>query len=144
MTWLKYEPTQTGTTCVIDGDHAHDVVYEMGTIRTGRQKVFHRYYVMVAFNDGSNVIGENPYNLRAAVLDLDIKLKRQGRILLAAGTDTDWLESGLSQNTGWGYFSNAKEASHIMSLPPPRHRDAENDEFVDRLIKEAVDGMFAR
>jgi hypothetical protein len=106
--------------------------------------VFHRYFVKIDLGDGSTLISEDPYNLRAAVLDLDSALKRKGMVLLAAGTDDNWLESGLSQNTGWGYFPNATEASHIMSLPPLRHRDSENDEFVDRLIKEAVDGMFTR
>lgn len=144
MTWLNYEPTQSGKTCIIDGDDAHDVQYELGTICTGRQRVFHRYYVKVELNDGSTAVGENPYNLRAAILDLDSKLKRKDRMLLAAGTDSDWLESGLSQNSGWGYFSNATEASHMMSLPPLRHRDSENDEFVDRSIREAVNGMFVR
>ena len=141
MTWLNYEPTQSGTTCIIDGDDAHDVQFEMGTICTGRQRVFHRHYVKVVLSDGATVIGENPYNLRAAVLDLDTALKRKDRMLLAAGTDSNWFESGLSQNSGWGYFSNAQGPSHIMSLPPLRHRDAENDEFVDRSIREAVDRM---
>ncbi|MEP7350859.1 MAG: hypothetical protein ABI668_13050 [Sphingorhabdus sp.] len=144
MSWRNYEPSQTGKTCIIDGDSAHDVQFEMGTICTGRQRVFHRYYVKVYLSDGSTVIGENPYNLRAAVLDLDGELKRRDAMLLAAGTDSDWLESGLSQNSGWGYFSNATEASHMMSLPPLRHRDSENDEFVDRIIREAVDGMFSQ
>jgi hypothetical protein len=113
----------------------------MGTICTGRQRVFHRYYIKLDLGEGLTVIGEDQYNLRAAMIDLDSALKRKNMMLLAAGTDSDWLESGLSQNTGWGYFSNATEASHMMSLPPLRHRDAENDEFVDRLIREAVDGM---
>lgn len=144
MAWLNYEPSCIGKTCIIDGDVAHDVAYEMGTICTGRQRVFHRYYVKIDLPDGSSVIGEDPYNLRASVMDLDSALKRKDMFLLAAGTDADWCETGLSQNSGWGYFSNATEASHMMSLPPLRHRDSENDEFVDRLIKEAVDGMFSQ
>lgn len=144
MTWQNFEPSQIGKTCVIDGDDAHDLQFEMGTICTGRLRVFHRYYVKINLPDGSTAIGEDPYNLRASVLDLDSALKRKDMMLLAAGTDSDWLESGLSQNSGWGYFSNATEASHMMSLPPLRHRDSENDEFVDRLIKEAVNGMFVR
>lgn len=144
MTWLNYEPCQNGKTCIIDGDIARDVAFEMGTIHTGRQRVFHRYYVKIDLLDGSTVIGKDPYNLRASLLDLDSALKRKDMMLLAAGTDSDWLESGLSQNSGWGYFSNATEASHMMSLPPLRHRDSENDEFIDRLIREAVDGMFSQ
>lgn len=144
MTWLNYEPSCTGKTCIIDGDEARDVAFEMGAICTGRQRVFHRYYIKLDLGEDSTVIGEDPYNLRAAALDLDSALKRNNMFLLAAGTDSDWCETGLSQNTGWGYFSNATEASHMMSLPPLRHRDSENDEFVDRIIREAVDGMFTR
>jgi hypothetical protein len=125
VTWLNYEPSSTGKTCIIDADVARDVRYEIGTICTGRQRVFHRYYVKLDLADGSTVIGEDQYNLRAAVLDLDSVLKRKGLLLLVAGTDADWCETGLSQNTGWGYFSNATEASHMMSLPPLRHRDVE-------------------
>ena len=141
MTWKNYEPSSNGITCIVDGKNAVDVAFEMGAIVTGRSRVFHRYYCKIYIGDGSTLAGEDPHNLRAAVLDLDSALKRKGMILLAAGTDDDWLESGLSQNSGWGYFSNAQGPSHIMSLPPLRHRDSENDEFVDRLIKEAIDGM---
>ncbi len=69
MVWLNYEPSCTGKTCVIDGDVARDVDFEMGTIHTGRQRVFHRYYVKIDLGNGSTVIGEDHYNLRAAVLD---------------------------------------------------------------------------
>lgn len=142
MTWLRYEPNDKGKTCVIDGVAAHDVDFELGVIYSGKQRVFCKYYCKILLPDGSTVVGEDKYNLRAAVLDVDGKLKRRGGMLLAAGTDSDWLESGLSQNTGFGYFSDAQRATHIMALPPSRDQDVANDEFVDRMIKEAIDKMF--
>lgn len=140
--WQNYEPKMSGFALVTNGNREDRCAYEIGHIATGRQRVFHKFYAQIDLSDGSTVVGVDPYNLRAAVLDLNSTLTRKGMVLVVAGTDPDWCETGLSHNSGWGYFSDATEASHIMSQPPLGHRDSENDEFVDRLVKEAVDGMF--
>lgn len=144
MTWKNYEPRNIGKTCVVNSDGAFDVPYQIGVVVTGKQRVYKNYYVRVDLPDGSIVVGENEFNLRAAVCDLDRLLGHSDWTLLAMGVDENWNETGLSQNTTMGYYSDAKEPSNIMALPPPRYRDAENDEFVDRTIKEAVAGMFAQ
>jgi len=142
--WKHYQASRTGRTCVIDHEHVRDLPYEIGSLNTGRQRVFSRFFVKITLLDGSEVIGEDPYNLRAALNDVDRQLSERGCILVAAGVEPEFAESGLSQNSGYGYLPNVSRAIHMMDLPPPRFRDCDNDEFVSRLIEEAVAGMFSR
>ena len=140
--WKHYEPEQRGTTCVIDREQVRDLPYEIGHVSTGKQKVFHRYYVKITLADGSEIIGEDPHNIRTALFHVDQELGKRHCILIAAGVEKDFSESGLSHNSGYGYLPNIDRAIHMMDLPPPRQRGYDGDEFVSNLIREAVAGMF--
>lgn len=142
--WKHYETQRRGMTCVIDHEQVRDVPYEMGALTTGRQRCFHRWFVKITMEDGTEFTGEDPYNVRAALVDLDRQLEARRYILVAAGIEPEFSESGLSHNSGYGYLPNVNRAIHMMDLPPPRLRDWENDEFVTKLIKETVAGMFDR
>jgi hypothetical protein len=142
--WKHYQASRIGTTCVVDHEQVRDLPYEMGSLNTGRQRVFSRWFVKITMPDGSEVVGEDPYNLRAALYDVDRQLSERGCILVAAGIEAEFAESGLSHNSGYGYLPNVSRAIHMMDLPPPRFRDCDNDEFVGKLIEQAVSGMFSR
>jgi hypothetical protein len=142
MEWKHFEPHKTGSTCVVDRDCAFDCPFEIGSITTGRQRVFHRYYVKVIAPDGHEVIGTSEHSLRQALLDVDRQLDQRELVLLAAGTYPEFHESGLSANTGFGYIPTCDFAVHMMDVPPPRLRDGENDLFVEGLIREAIAAMF--
>jgi len=144
MNWKHYEPHQTGTTCVIDHVRDRECRFEMGSLNTGRQRVFSRYYVKVTLPDGSEITGEDPHNIRAALKDVDRQLSARHLILVAAGVEPEFSESGLSHNSGYGYLPNVDGAVHMMDLPPPRQRGYDDDEFVSKLVDEAVAGMFHR
>lgn len=141
MGWKHYQAWDEGKTCVIQGDDAVDCKYEIGAICTGKQRVFHRYYIRIHLPDGFSVIGEHEYNVRAALFALNRELKIHDMCLLAAGLDEQWAETGLSHNSGFGYFPDSNSVVNMMSLPPLRERDPENDEFVGRLIEEALASM---
>lgn len=143
MDWRHYEPWATGTACVIDETHAIECPFEIGAICTGRQRVFHRYYIRVHLPDASTVTGEHKHTLRDALYALSDELNRRNLALLAAGLLNNWSESGLSFNSGYGYMPSRTEAVHMMEVPPPLLRDYGDDEFVERLIREAVGAMFA-
>lgn len=140
MNWHHYEPQTEGLTCVIDRDRDIDCPYEIGSITTGRQRVFHRYYVKVIAPDGAEIIGTSEHSLREALLDVDRQLDQRELTLLAAGTYPEFYETGLSANS-YGYLPTVDHAVHMMDVPPPRLRDYGNDEFVEGLIREAVAGM---
>lgn len=139
--WHHHEPHTIGLTCVIDHDRDFDCPYEIGSITTGRQRVFHRYYVKVIAPNGADIIGTSEHSLREALLDVDRQLDQRELTLLAAGTYPEFYESGLSANTGYGYIPSCDFVVHMMDMPPPRLRDGENDLFVEGLIREAVAGM---
>lgn len=143
MNWHHYEPQTEGLTCVIDHDRDIDCPYEIGAVTTGKQRVFHRYYVKVIAPNGADIIGTSEHSLREALLDVDRQLDQRELTLLAAGTYPEFYESGLSANSGYGYLPTVDHAVHMMDMPPPRLRDGENDLFVENLIHEAVAGMFA-
>lgn len=144
MDWRHYETWKTGKTCVIDGDFALDCRFDMGAITTGRQRVFHRYYIRIHLPDGSVMTGEAKHNVRAALFALDRDVRNHGMALLAAGIDERFEETGLSHNSGYGYLPEINRPVHVMELPPPPERDHENDTLVENMIREAVDGMFLR
>lgn len=141
MNWHHYEPRTTGLACVIDQDRDFDCPFEIGVITTGKQRVFHRYYVKVIAPDGHEVIGTSEHSLREALLNVDRQLDQRELTLLAAGTYPEFFESGLSANSGFGYLPTVDHAVHMMDMPPPRLRDGENDLFVEGLIREAIAGM---
>jgi len=141
--WKHYEPHQTGTTCVIDHEGVQDCRFEIGRVTTGRQRVFSRWFVKVTMPNGAEFIGEDPHNIRSALADVDRQLEHRHCILVAAGIEDGFYETGLSQNSGYGYLPDVDRAVHIMDLPPPRLRDWDNDDFASKLIEEAVAGMFS-
>lgn len=74
MNWHHYEPQATGLTCVIDHDRDFDCPFEIGSITTGRQRVFHRYYLKVVAPDGTAILGTSEHSVREALLDVDQQL----------------------------------------------------------------------
>lgn len=144
MDWQHYKPWATGTACVIDEADVINCPFELGAICTGRQRVFHRYFVRVQLPDGSSAMGEHEHSLRRALYSLSDELRRHDLGLLAAGLSDDWYESGLSFNSGQGYMPTLSRTVHMMEVPPLPEPDPENDRIVEQLIREAVGAMFKR
>jgi hypothetical protein len=143
MDWKHYEHWQRGSACLIIDGEDHESRYDLGEVSTGRQRVFHRYYVRLFLPDGSHMIGEDAYGLRAALFDLDRQLQDRDMVLLVAGLEPNWSESGLSFNSGFGYLAHCDHGVHMMDAPPPRDRNPDDELFVEELIRVAVDGMLS-
>lgn len=139
MNWRHYESWATGKTCVIEGKYAYSCPFEIGQISTGKQRVNHGFFVRIHLHDGTSVTGEDRHTLLDALIDLNRQLEDRGMLLLAAGLEPHFSESGHSFNSGFGYL--ADHAVHMMEIPPPRDRNPEPDLYVEALIREAVDGM---
>lgn len=141
MNWRHYESWARGKTCVIEGKYSYTCDFQIGQITTGKQRVDHGFFVRIHLHDGALVTGEDRYTLRDALFDLNRQLEEKGMLLLAAGLEPRFSESGLSFNSGFGYLSDCDHAVHMMEIPPPRDRNPEADLFVEALIRQAVDGM---
>lgn len=72
--WLHYKSFSDGTVCVIDERDMRERPYEIGAVTTGRQRVFHGYYVKLTFPE-EEIIGHDLYSMHAALRDLDYQLR---------------------------------------------------------------------
>lgn len=142
MSWQKFDVWETGAASVIDGEIEIACPFELGAIVTGRQRVFHAYYVQILLPEGIAITGLDRHSVRAALYSSGDILRKRGLGLLAAGLLDDWYESGLSFNSGYGYLPTLQRAIHMMEMPPPPKGDLDDDQFLESLIRSAVEKMF--
>ena len=95
---------------------------EYGTISTGRTEVFFGYYVRVVASNGDEWWGEDRHSLWKALRKAAEACHSDGWTLLAIGLSPDWRESGLSENSGWGYHP-AHPDRHVHMLEPTPGND---------------------
>jgi hypothetical protein len=138
MGWRHYEVRQSGDCEVARGDETFLARFDLGIVETGRTRVFAGHFVRFAFSDGKQITGEDEHSLRAALWRLARNLTPLGLTINCVGLDAEFTESGLSVDTGWGYWGPHSEPMHMMD-PLPAQREQVND--LDGLIREAVDGM---
>lgn len=98
----------------IDGETV-DGAFEIGLIETGRQRVFHCYFVKVDFG-GRHWIGTDQWSVRSALEKLATTLAGEGIELKCAGLSGNWYETGLSENSGYGYIDEVDRRVFIMEL----------------------------
>lgn len=91
---------------------------EWGIVWTGRSEVFGGYYVRIDAPDGDHWLGEDSWSLQAALAAANEIALQSGWALVAVGLTRDWSESGLSENTSFGYVIGIDHAVHM--LEPPR------------------------
>lgn len=106
MNWKHYEIWRTGTVTINHVDQEAHCNFAIGGITTGKQRVFHRFYIRLTLPDGAQVIGEDQHNLRSALFDVGIELNKLGITLSVAGLDERFYETGLSHNSGLGYIDD--------------------------------------
>ena len=93
-----------------------------GTIRTGKTEVFFGYYVRIVSPTGVEWLGEDRSSMREALRRAAEATEQAGWSLLAIGLSSNWRETGLSANSGFGYdpaFPN--RAVHMLEPPKRSH-----------------------
>lgn len=138
MAWRHYEVRQSGECEVQNGPHGSLAQFEIGIVGTGRARVFAGHFVRLALNDGEQIAGEHEQSLRGALWRLARNISPLGYVLNCAGISAEFNESGLSVDTGWGYWGHQKEPIHMMD---PLPAGAEDPGDLDEMIREAVEGM---
>lgn len=116
MAWRHYEVRITGQVKLTDEQAFAN--FETGFVHTGKSRVFAGYFVRVTTTNGTVFLGEDRHSIRAALSRLAGDMFAVNLILPCSGLDPRWLESGLSQNSGWGYFPPHTEAIHMMCPVP--------------------------
>ena len=89
-----------------------------GLIHTGRARVFHGYFVEVSGPSGETWLGEHRYSLRGALRDAARRLEDDGWSLSAIGLTCDWRETGLSENSGYGYHPAFDGPANFLDFDP--------------------------
>ncbi|MFN3677858.1 MAG: hypothetical protein ACK4TC_18025 [Sphingomonas pseudosanguinis] len=135
--WRHYEIRQSGECTVFDDGNEKLVAVDMGIVETGRSRVFAGYFFRVRLADDEQITAEDGGSMIAALWRLARNLSARGLHLQCAGMSGKWRESGLSQNTGWGYYGPQQQPMHMLDDMP----EDGGDETLDRAIREAVDGM---
>lgn len=116
--WRHYQSSQSREAFLITGPRCVKVPCELGRITTGRQRVFHAYYVAVTLPDETRVVGEARYGLVEGLKRLNQELEQAGYRLLATGLDSRFHETNSSAGTGFGIVTGYEGWFHIMDAPP--------------------------
>jgi hypothetical protein len=141
MAWRHYEVRASGATLIEDDDNPIAATYEMGIISTGLSRVFAGHFVSITLPSGTDFSGEDEHSLRAALRKLAAHLAAVDLELRCFGMEDDFSESGLSADTGFGYLPGYDSAIHMMDVPSKEERAANEDDDIDRLVRNAVEGM---
>jgi hypothetical protein len=137
MEWRHYEVRQFGDCQVSDEDVKKLVCCDSGIVETGRTRVFAGYFFRVRLAGDEQITAEDDGSMIAALWRLARNLSARGLRLQCAGMSAQWRESGLSQNTGWGYYGQHQQPMHMLDDMP----EDGDDKTLDRSIREAIDGM---
>lgn len=134
--WRHYTVRGTGE-CTLSNEGVEKLVhYDIGIVETGRSRVFAGYFIKVTLVDGEEIIGEDGGSMIRALKCVVQNTSERDLRLNCVGLSPQWRQSGLSENTGWGYFGPQQRLMHMMEEMP----DA-GDEALDQMIREAVAGM---
>ena len=118
MAWRKYE-TRISRSCEMFGpDGVVDAVATLGYVATGKQHVFVAYYAQITDNCGQTFLGENDHSMRQALRAAADHAGLAGWLPLLVGVDENFYETGLSENTGYGYLRGRTGPFHMLDAPP--------------------------
>jgi hypothetical protein len=89
-----------------------------GTMFSSRTHTFLGYYVAVIGPEDNDWYTEDNDSMRNALRKIDADIRKSGWILSAIGLSDQWVETGLSLNTGYGYHPAFDRAVHMLEPDP--------------------------
>ena len=127
--WKKYQGRSR--TCLLSNSRPAGIADSVavqadascGTVSTGRSEVHWGYFVRITGPGGEEWLGEDRYSLRAALMQAAAATADSGWTLLAIGLDDDWTQTGLTENSGYGYHPAFDRRVHMLE-PAPRDRSS--------------------
>jgi hypothetical protein len=100
---------------IVDGE------WEWGYCETGRQRVADGFYVVVRSPD-AEYLGSDQYSLVEALRKCGATCLENDLSLDMVGLSPRYRESGLSENSGWGYHPDHAPAA-VSMFAPHQHLD---------------------
>jgi hypothetical protein len=118
MAWEHFTASKEGPGILTVTDLAtkknYCAKYAIGKVETGRSRSFHGYRLIVYFKS-EEFIGDS-HSMQGALMACAQKLEAAGLEINVAGLSSDFHESGLSSNSGFGYDEKRGGGSiHMMS-----------------------------
>ena len=121
--WKKYQmrthpvsiasPSDLGNgNCMMTEAECH-----YGEVYTGKTEVFWGYFVRVINPLGGEWLGEDRHSLRKALRKVAEASQSADWTVLAIGLSPEWRESGLSENSGWGFHPEHPDCRVHMLHP---------------------------
>lgn len=118
MSWFHYNPRYRKIINVKAPAEVLQLKCDLGTVSTGKTRVFNGYYAQLHLADGSVLEGRDPYHLRSALEALAVEAATLGLALLICGVAPDFYETGLTGNSGGGYCGDRENAQPRHMLDP--------------------------
>lgn len=142
MGWRHDEVWKTGIASIVRPEAQLECSWCVGVVATGRQRVFHAYFVEISTPAGETYRGEDRYGIVAALHSAADKIASDGWKLAVAGLAPEWSESGISFNSSFGWWNGHNQPVHMMDTPVWLGHDPENERLIENLVRSAVDSMF--
>lgn len=141
MVWRNYEARQSGECQVEQGGGVSVNRYDIGIVETGRSRVFASHFVQLTLGNGEQITGEDDRSMRGALWGLACKTEALGFRMNCVGLSAEFSESGLSVDSGRGYWGRHQQPIHMMDATPVERVP---DDDLDGMISEAVGGIQIR
>lgn len=136
---LFYRIQQSGPFTVNAKHDAQPATFDLGIVEKGPRRVFAGYFVEIAILGGERLVAVDENSMVLALGRLQKSILSRGLRLDCVALSGEWFESGLSANSGWGYYGHYERLLHMMSAMP----EEPQGEALDRLIRRVVGKMFS-
>ncbi len=144
MVWRHYEARQSGECQVEQRGRVSVNRYDIGIVETGRSRVFAGHFVRLTLSDGEQITGEDDRSLRGALWRLAREVGAVGLTMNCVGLSAKFSESGLSVDSGRGYWGRHQRPMHMMDATPVERVPNDDVDDLDGMIIEAVNGIQIR
>ena len=118
MAWRHYETKTTADCELLGPSGTAGAIIELGSVTTGKQRVWAGFFAKITAEGGTIHIGENPHSMRQALRAAADQAGLAGWLPLLVGVDENFYETGLSENTGYGYLRGRTGPFHMLDAPP--------------------------
>jgi len=115
MQWKKYHQMHSRTVRLLKDSAIADVKVTIGNVYTGKQRVFAGFFCQIECN-GLTILKEDRWNLHRSLLEAAKEVSGHGYALDLYGLQSRYSESGLCENSGYGYVPSIRKA--VLMIDP--------------------------
>lgn len=135
-----YQVRESGSFTLIVKHDEQPAKYDIGIVERGPCRVFAGYFVKIEILGGERLVGVDANSMVLALCRLQRSIFSRGMRMDCVALSGEWTESGLSENSAWGYYGPSKRLLHMMAAMP----EGTTGPTLDHMIKRVVSQMFSR